>query len=172
MLDPVRRAHRAELGASLALHPRVLSSVTAAEALRRGDVDERVILVLTGLADAHTIGVADFPVVPGERTGELPLRRILISTVDGRTMDGRTMDGRRIDDPAMDDPASMDVRRWLNSQIGPYFPRGVDVTPGGLLVRYPIPPPPPPPGAPPPPPPLSNPLANPPPPPPPGGSGG
>jgi hypothetical protein len=140
VLDPENRTRRLREGAALSVNPRVVLSAAAADALRRGDVDLRMVVVLTELAKRHDLGVTEFPVVPGEQAGTPPMRRVLISTVDGHA--------------ATDPGTNEQLRRWFNSQSGPYFTRAVDVTAGGVLVRYPAGPPPgggpPPPGLPPP----------------------
>jgi hypothetical protein len=109
--DPLKRGLAGNIRLSLA--------PSAALALDRGDVDERLALVLAHLASVHSVEIAAFPVVPGEYPGLLPLRRVLISSVDDR--------------PAV--TAEL-VRYWLEHQLDPYRPAAVDVTADGVLVRY------------------------------------
>lgn len=120
----VDRTQQAVLGAALADNPRLVLAPTAAEPLRGGDVDIRIVLVLSELAGQHTLGIAEFPVVPGERMGDPPLRRALITVIDGR--------------PASDPGAAELVQHWLDRQLDEYKPRAVELTAAGLLVRYPM----------------------------------
>lgn len=116
------RSVRARMGAELAENSRLSFAPDAVAALRRGDVDVRLILVLAQLSAGNRLGVAEFVRTPGESAGELPLRRVLISTVDDR--------------PARTPQTVELVANWLNGQIGPYKPASTVLTINGLLVRY------------------------------------
>jgi hypothetical protein len=60
--------------------------------------------------------------VPGELPGRLPIRRVMVTAVDGRMVD---------------QPGAADlIRGWLEHQLTPYRPRAVRLTSAGLLVRY------------------------------------
>ena len=120
--DDLERRHRMIVGAALADNPELQLSTGATLALRRGDVDLRLCLVLAELAARHTLQIMRFPVVPGERPGRPPMRRALVTGVDGQP----------IGQPGAGDL----VRRWLVRQLPPYRPRAVEVTAHGLLIRY------------------------------------
>src|SRR5207244_1729775 len=100
-----RNAADAPLKEGLASNIGLSLAHAAVQAFDRGDVDERLALVLAVLAGQHTIQIAAFPVVPGERPGVLPLRRALISSVDGGATGSADL-----------------VRYWLEHQLDPYRP--------------------------------------------------
>jgi hypothetical protein len=118
------QARQTVLGAALAENPQLRLAPAAAAALRSGNVDIRIVLVLSELAGKNGLEIGEFPLVPGEQIGNPPLRRVLITAVDGR--------------PASD-PGAVDlIQHWLDRQLDQYRPRAVELTSAGLLVRYPM----------------------------------
>lgn len=113
---------RVRIGAALADNPALRLAPAAAERLRAGEVDPRLMFVLTALTTAHRIGVADFPSVALD-SADVPRRQALLSSVDGG------------------DPASWELlQTWLTSQQPPFRPSLTRPDGGGLLVGYPAPP--------------------------------
>lgn len=112
------------LGTQLAANGHLTLTGDAADALRDGVVDERVLLVIADLAGQHTFGIADFPAVTGETFGNPKLRQVRITSVDGR--------------PAGDAGAFTLVQHWLDQQLNPYRPAAVVRSAEGVLVRYPL----------------------------------
>ncbi len=120
-------SRRISAGLALTHNPQVRLSAPARTALRGGDVDLRLVLVLAELAAQHGLTIAGFPVVTGEKPGTPPMRRVLVSWIDGQ--------------PADQQGAADLVLTWLGNQQPPYRPRSADVTKAGLLIRYPYVPP-------------------------------
>jgi hypothetical protein len=120
---PDDRTDRVRFGSALAQNPALTLSPTAARALRAGDVDPRVMLVLVELSSTHRLGVADFPAAELDAEG-VPLRRVLLSTVDGAAASG--------------DPLP-DIRSRLGGQRPPLVPTLVEPAGDALLVGYPAP---------------------------------
>jgi hypothetical protein len=86
---------RVAAGSALATNPAIDSSPGAAEQLRRGGVDVRVLAVLATLATDYQLAIAGFPAIPGEHETALPARRVDLSSIDGRAVAG--------DDPLFDE---------------------------------------------------------------------
>ncbi|WP_219416990.1 hypothetical protein [Pseudonocardia nigra] len=121
---PDDAAERERLGALLAGNPALTLTEPARQALLAGDVDLRLVTVLSGLASAHRLGIAEFPAVPGE-PADAPRRTVLIDTVDGA--------------PATAPNATELVQRWLRGQQPPYRPGAVEPAGDVLIVQYPTP---------------------------------
>jgi hypothetical protein len=116
-------ASRTRLGAALAENPALRLTPAAAGALRAGDVDPRLMLVLAAMTTAHQISIDDFPAAALD-TPDLPRRRALLSVVDGVA------------------PASSELlRTWLGAQQPPFKPSLIQPAGSALLVGYPAPPP-------------------------------
>lgn len=120
-------ADRMRLGAGLAANPRFVFSAAAAEKLRIGAIDLRLITVLTALSSMSRLTIIDFPTVQGELPGQPPLRRMTISEVNGRPAGSL-------------DPAEPFVH-WLNTQLPEYKPCAIEPSGAVLLVRYCVTPP-------------------------------
>ena len=118
--DPAERASRVRFGTALAGNPGLRLAPAAAELMRRGDVDPRVMIVLVALTSGHTLTVADFPPAALEPQGTLR-HQVVVSTVDGA--------------PAVGGTAST-LRGWLDGQHPPYTPSRVRDDTAGLLVVY------------------------------------
>jgi hypothetical protein len=89
---------RVAAGSALATNPAIDSSPGAAEQLRRGGVDVRVLAVLATLATDYRLAIAGFPAIPGEHETALPARRVDLSSIDGRAVAD--------DDPLFDELAA------------------------------------------------------------------
>src|SRR6185437_5847644 len=59
--DPGERASRVRIGTALAGNPGLRLDPAAAQLLRQGSVDPRIMVVLVALTGTHTLTVADFP---------------------------------------------------------------------------------------------------------------
>lgn len=118
--DPAERASRARIGAALAGNPELRLDPAAAELLRRGDVDPRLMIVLVALTGSHTVEVADFPAAALAPPTTLR-RQVLVRAVDGAAA---TAD------------APSPVRAWLDGQLPPYAPTLLRDDDGCLLVGY------------------------------------
>ncbi len=115
-------ARRTRLGSALADNPSLQLSPAAAAALRAGEVDPRLILVLTGMSTAHRVAVDDFPTVELDSPA-LPRRQALLTLLDGNA------------------PASSELlRNWLTAQQPPFVPSAIRPVGSALLVGYPAPP--------------------------------
>jgi hypothetical protein len=94
----LRREHAAAVearvaaGSALATNPAIAPSPGAAEQLRRGGVDVRVLAVL---ATDYPLAISGFPAIPGEHEAALPARRVDLASIDGRAVAG--------DDPLFDE---------------------------------------------------------------------
>ena len=124
------RAPRVRLGTALADSPRLRLDPAAATLLRRGDVDARVLVLLAGLAEAHTVTVRDFPAGPLEPPDAVR-RRVLVGAVDGQPA-GAAADDRGGDDRAAASP----LRAWFAGQTPPYVPAVLRDDRGALIVGY------------------------------------
>ncbi len=105
----------------LADNPRLALSGPAADALRRGAVDQRLATVLAALTATHQLAIAEFPAVPGEAP-DAPRRTALITGVDGV--------------PASTPGATDPVAQWLSAQQPPYRPERIERGPDVLLVHW------------------------------------
>lgn len=114
---------RARLGEQLAGNTSVALSPGAAQLLRSGAVDARVVLVLAAIAGSHTLAVSDFPAAPLDPPGA-PRRRMVITETDGAVADGAPL-------PLL--------RNWLNGQKAPFAPTEVRPVGAGLVVGFPTP---------------------------------
>jgi hypothetical protein len=112
------RPSRARIGTALAGNPGLRLDPAAAELLRRGDVDPRVMIVLVALTGAHSLAV-DFPAAALEPPGTLR-RQVLVRSVDGA--------------PVAPGPSAL--RGWLDGQLPPYVPDVLRDDAGCLLVGY------------------------------------
>jgi hypothetical protein len=127
--DPQARPSRVRVGTALAGNPGVRLAPPAAELLRQGAVDPRVMIVLATLAGGHTLEVADFP--PSTLEPPTAVRRqVLVTAMDGVAL---TAGGAS---------SGAGLRDWLRNQHPPYTPTVLRDDPAGLVVGYPTPTPP------------------------------
>jgi hypothetical protein len=112
---------RVRLGEALSGNPALGLAPGAAALLREGRVDPRVMLVLTAMASARQLTIADFPAAPLAPDDALR-RRVLLTAVDGLPV------GSGSDEL---------LAQWLSGQQPPFVPGSVLTTADGLLVTYP-----------------------------------
>ncbi len=117
---PAERASRVRIGSALAANPGLALDPAAAELLRQGAVDPRIMIVLAALTGEHTLTVADFPPTPLTPAGAVR-RQVLVTAVDGAPV-------------GADAPSTL--RDWLREQRPPYAPTVVRDNRSGLLVGY------------------------------------
>ena len=112
---------RARLGAQLTTNSSLQLQPVAADALRNGDVDPRLMLTLAALTSAHSVGVASFPAVRLDAPGALR-RMVVLSSFDGAA------------------PSSSQLlRTWLAAQQAPFAPASVVANGSDLILNYPAP---------------------------------
>ena len=112
---------RARLGAQLVINSALRLDPGAAQLLRDGTVDPRLMLTLAALTSAHRVGVAAFPAVPLDAPGALR-RMVVLSAFDGAA------------------PASSPLlRNWLTAQQAPFAPTGITANGTDLVLNYPVP---------------------------------
>ena len=116
-----RRAAAAEVADAPGLTP----APAAAETLASGEVDARLLTVLTSLAGAHQVTLAAVPAVAGDSAPYSLGRQARITAFDGVPV-------------ATGTPAAQLLRQWLTAQLPPYQPL-ISVTGNGLTLRYPAP---------------------------------
>jgi hypothetical protein len=116
---------RVAAGSALATNPAIDTTPAADEDLRRGRVDERVLAVLATLATDYKLGIAGFPAIPGEHDTALPVRRVDLASIDGRSVAG-------------DDPAFDELVAFLEGQDPAFRPADTAIVPsdqGEPLLR-------------------------------------
>ncbi len=119
----VARFDRSGGGELLVVDPTTGAGPAAADVLRSGEVDLRLLSLLAALAAREGVGVAGFPVLPAEEGAGPPARRVLIDAVGGA--------------PVPADPAATDgLRTWLAAQLPPFRPDDLQVTDDGVLVSF------------------------------------
>jgi hypothetical protein len=114
---------RARLGEQLVGNSSLTLSAGAAQLLRSGAVDARVVLVLAAIAGTHRLTVGDFPAAPLDPQ-DAPRRRMVIAEVDGATATGA--------------PLGL-LSNWLGTQQAPFAPTEVRPVGAGLVVGFPTP---------------------------------
>ncbi|MGY1842177.1 hypothetical protein [Modestobacter sp. SYSU DS0875] len=118
---PQQLAARRELGEALLASPATTAPPAAAELLRSGAVDPRVLTLLAGLAARFGVELAGLPPVPGELPG-VPVHQALLGSVGG--------------EPLPDAAAADRLRAWLEAQRAPYRPARVTTVEDGLLLTW------------------------------------
>ena len=126
--DPARPTaaeleRRKSLGAAVLANPVAGVTGRAAEALRAGDVDARLLGLLAGLVSRMDVHVADLPPAPGEPADGPPARRLLVDEAGGE----RLTPGAA---------ATEDLMAFLEAQRPPFAPDTVESTEEGLLVGF------------------------------------
>ena len=119
--SPEQVASRARLGAAVLANPTTVAPAPAAELLRAGRVDPRLLTLLAGMTARFGLQLDALPTAPGEDDGTL-VRQAVIAGVDGR--------------PFTDAADTADLRTWLSVQEIPLAPRTVRPVDGGLLIGY------------------------------------
>ncbi len=114
---------RQSLGAAVLANPVAGVTGRAADALRAGDVDARLLSLLAGLVSRMDVHVADLPPAPGEPADGPPARRLLVDEAGGE----RLTPGAA---------ATEDLITFLEAQRPPFAPDTVEPTDEGLLVGF------------------------------------
>jgi hypothetical protein len=112
---------RARLGSALTTNTALKLAPAAADLLRDGNIDPRLMLTLAALTSAHRVGVAEFPAVPLDAPGALR-RVVVLSAFDGTA-------------PA----SSALLKTWLAGQQAPFAPGSVTADGPDLVLAYPVP---------------------------------
>jgi hypothetical protein len=112
------RGLRLRAGGALASNPNVSGSPDALDALRSGQVDERLLNVLATYAVQHQVRIADFPAIDGEDDAGMPRRIATVDRVDG-------------DPVAAGSAGAASLDAFLGSQVKSYRPASVAVDPPG-----------------------------------------
>lgn len=122
--SPAERAAAAErtrIGGELARNPRIVLHAADRVLLQRGQVDQRVAVVVGQLLAAHAVTVAAFPMVPGDPAD--PRRQVLISGLDGHAI-------------PEDIQRTGILLRYLSSLRGSFSTSRIDATPNGVLATF------------------------------------
>jgi hypothetical protein len=119
---PERLQRRRDLAAALLANPTVRAPEAAAERLRSGAVDPRLLGVLALVAARQGVELGGLPAAAGDAPG-LPARRALVTSVGGRPV-GR---GR---------PGTDALLAVLRTQRAPWLPDEITATAAGVLVGY------------------------------------
>jgi hypothetical protein len=120
--DPAQLDRRRRLGAALLANPRTAAPAAAADQLRDGEVDLRLLTLLAGMAAQFGVQLADLPAVAGE-DGQIPARTAVLATAGGSSLTEGT-------------PALTELRAWLSAQVEPFAPDEVRLVDDGLLVGF------------------------------------
>ena len=120
--DPTALDRRRRLGAAVLASPRTQLPATAAQQLRDGAVDPRLLTLLAGMVARFDVRVADLPAPPGEEPGAAA-RSARVTAADG----GPLTEGS---------PEWDTIGRWLEAQRPPLAPEEVRLDDGGLLVGF------------------------------------
>jgi hypothetical protein len=116
-LDRSRRLADAVLA-----NPLAAPSGRAADVLRAGDVDARLLGLLAGLVGRHDAHVADLPPAPGGTEGP-PARHLVIDRVGDEPLTPGA-------------PVTEELLAFLDAQRAPFAPDTVEVTDDGVLVGF------------------------------------
>ena len=120
--DAAELDRRRQLGAALLANPMTAAPAGAAQRLRDGEVDPRLLMLLAGMAARFGIQLADLPAAAGEEAGA-PARAAVVAAVHG--------------DPVAEGTAQLaELRIYLAAQLDIFSPDEVELVEGGLLVRF------------------------------------
>lgn len=117
---PEQLASRQALAEAVLANPTTRAAGDAAAVLRSADVDMRLLSLLAVLTAREGLAVAAFPRAEG---AEGPARDVLLTAVGSAPVGS----GR---------PATEPLRTWLEAQLPPFAPDGVEVTGDGVLLSY------------------------------------
>lgn len=117
-------ASRRRLAAAVLDNPVAGVTGGAADVLRAGDVDARLLGLLAGLVSRMDVHVADLPPAPGEpEDPRPPARRLLVDEAGGDALTPGTA-------------ATDALVTYLEAQRAPYAPDSVETTEDGILVTF------------------------------------
>jgi len=105
---------RLRAGASLAANPNLTATADAVDAMKAGQVDERLLNVIATLVVQHHLQIGAFPTVDGEDGIGAPRRIVEIDGIDFQTVTATT-------------PAVASLEAFLDSQLTSYRPADVAV---------------------------------------------
>ena len=114
---------RQSLGAAVLANPVAAPTGRAADALRAGNVDARLLGLLAGLVSRMDVHVADLPPAPGEPADGPPARRLLVDEAGGEPLTPGAA-------------ATEELIAFLEAQRRPFAPDTVEPTDDGLLIRF------------------------------------
>ena len=114
---------RQRLSAAVLANPVTGAAGRAAEVLRAGNVDARLLGLLAVLVARLDVGIADFPPAPGQPEGDTPARRVLLDRAGGEELVPGSAAAER-------------VRAFVAAQRVPFLPDTVEVTEDGVLVGF------------------------------------
>lgn len=120
--DAAQLDRRRQLGAALLANPLTRAPAAAAQRLRAGQVDPRLLTLLAGMAARFGTQLAALPLADGEPP-EGSARAAVVSAVDGRPVAEGTQE-------------LADLRSYLAVQLATFSPDEVQLVDGGLLVRF------------------------------------
>jgi hypothetical protein len=117
-------------GAALATNPALDIAPAAADLLRRGGVDERLLTMLATLALDHRVAVAAFPLPRAERDAGGAARTVDVAALDDRPVSGV-------------EPVFTEVMTFLDNQPPSYRPSSVEIVAGDrgrplLRITFPV----------------------------------
>jgi hypothetical protein len=116
-------SRRRSLAAALLANPATTPGERAADVLRSGEVDPRLLAVLAALGAQFGVGVQDFPLADGEPSKGPLARRALVDSLAG--------------DPLLPGaPATERLVAWLKAQLLPYAPDSVVSTEQGVRIEF------------------------------------
>jgi hypothetical protein len=126
--DPVRPTtqqveRRQNLAAAVLANPVAGASGRAADRLRTGNVDARLLGLLAGLVTRMDVHVADLPPAPGEPDDGPPARRLLVDEAGGKRLEPGAA-------------ATEELVTFLEAQRPPFAPDTVVPTEDGVLVMF------------------------------------
>jgi hypothetical protein len=114
---------RRSLAAAVLANPVAGPTGRAADVLRDGRIDARLLGVLAALVSRMDVHVADLPPAPAEPTDAPPARWLLVDRARGERL-------------APGASATDEVVAFLEAQRPPFAPDTVEVTAGGVLVGF------------------------------------
>ena len=114
---------RQRLAAAVLANPVAGVTGGAADALRRGDVDARLLGLLAGLVARMDVHVVDLPLAPGQPTSGSPARSVLVDEAGGQPLTPGAA-------------ATEELVAFLEAQRPPFAPDTVEQTDGGVLVAF------------------------------------
>ncbi len=120
---PEDLSRRRALGDALLANPTTTAGGRAAELLRAGQVDPRLLSLLAALGAQFGVGVQDLPPAPGEPDDGAPARRALVDRLAADALPPGA-------------PATERLLGWLDAQQPPFAPASVTSTDAGLLVEF------------------------------------
>jgi len=114
---------RQSLAAAVLANPVAGAAGRAADLLRTGNVDARLLGLLAGLASRMDVHVADLPPAPHEPADRPPARRLLVDEAGGKPLEPGAA-------------ATEELVAFLEAQRPPFAPDTVEPTEDGVLIAF------------------------------------